>query len=125
MCMTCNNTGKPLRKITLFLVIAIGIGIVVYFTFVMTNNPAIVAATIPLIMSFAFCPLMCAAMGMGMWVMNKRKKNAQKENRNPTHNNTKQQQPLEKNIELVSGKPCGNIHHKDPIEKNIYTARRK
>lgn len=119
--MSCDNTGKPLRKIMLFLVIATGIGVTVYFAFEMTNNPAI-AVAIPLILSSAFCPIMCAAMGIGMWVMNKRK-HVQKENTNPIINNTKEQ-PLEKNYELVSEKPCCCLHDKDPIENNVYTPRR-
>lgn len=73
MCMSCNSTRKPLKKIIIILAMVIGIGASTYFVFSATNNP-VFAASIPLIMSFAACPLMCAAMGGSMWLMKRYKK---------------------------------------------------
>ena len=58
----------------LFLAIAIGIGVATYFIFTTTNNSAIAAATIPVILSFAACPLMCAPMVGLIWLINQIKK---------------------------------------------------
>ncbi len=90
MCMTCNNTKRPLKKIILFL--AIGIGASTYFIFTTTNNPAI-GASIPLILSFASCPLMCVIMGGLMVAMNrsKKRKEVTKERANPKENMINQQ----------------------------------
>lgn len=84
MCMNCNNSRSPLKKIILLLAITIGIGVIIYFPFVLTSNPTI-AASISLILSFAACPLMCVVMGGFMVVMNQNKKEIEiaKERINP------------------------------------------
>ena len=74
MCMSCNNTNKiTKKKIMLFFTIVIVIGVATYFIFTTTNNSAI-AATIPVILSFAACPLMCAPMVGLIWLINQIKK---------------------------------------------------
>ncbi len=100
----------------LFLVIAIGIGAVVtYFIFTTTNNPAIVAS-IPLILSFAACPLMCVVMGAFMVIMNrsKKRKEVTRESANPKENMINQQptEPKQSMLEHLQ-----NVHEKTTIEK--------
>lgn len=81
MCMACNNGKMTKKKIALFSSIAVAIGASTYFIFITTNNPAI-AATIPLVLSFAVCPAMCAGMGGILWLINRKKKNSKKINGN-------------------------------------------
>lgn len=123
MCMSCNNTGKPLKKTILFLAIVIGIGAITYIIFSSTNNPTI-AATIPMILSFAFCPLMCVVMGVVMWIVNKTKNNVKKVKADPNTNNIEQQE-LTKHSEPVSKLPCCSVLDKDPIGKNLYSNHKK
>lgn len=123
MCMSCNNTGKPLKKIMLFLAIAIGIGAATYFIFATTNNPAI-AASIPLIMSFAACPLMCVIMGGLMVVMNrsKKRKEVTKERANPKENMINQL-PAESKQSVLEH--LQNFREKTTIEKETPLSSRK
>lgn len=102
MCMTCNNTGKPLKKIILILAMAVGIGAIIYFVFTATNNP-VFAASIPLILSFAACPLMCVVMGGFMWIKSRNKKNSNviKEKRVVPSENSIEPQPVEHKQSVV------------------------
>lgn len=114
MCMSCNNTRNPLKKISIVLAMVIGIGAITYFVFSATNNP-VFAASIPLIMSFAACPLMCAAMGGSMWLMNRYKKrnNLAKETKlNPIENDI-EKQPVEHNKSVLEDSPNTNEKGKE------------
>lgn len=85
MCMNCNHAGNPLKKIILLLVIMLGIGVVAYFIFTTTTSNHIIGASLPLILSFAACPLMCVVMGGLLVIMNRSKKrnDLAKEKMNP------------------------------------------
>ena len=120
MCMACSNTGKiTKKKIALFSSIAVAIGATTYFIFTTTNNPAL-AATIPLILSFAACPAMCAAMGGIMWLMNRKKKNIHNQNRNVEITEIKQQ---DKDNETVSQNFCCNMHDKSSRNEENHTRK--
>jgi len=82
--MNCNDSRNPLKKIILLLAITVAIGVIIYFPFVLASNPTI-AASIPLILSFSTCPLMCVVMGGFMVVMNRKKEEIEiaKERINP------------------------------------------
>lgn len=114
MCMSCNSTRKPLKKIILILAMVIGIGAITYFIFSATNNP-VFAASIPLIMSFAACPLMCAAMGGSMWLMNryKNKNNLAKETNLNQVKNAIEKQPVEHNQSVLESSPNNNKKGKE------------
>lgn len=59
------------------------IAIATYFVFTTTNNPAI-AAALPALLSFAVCPLMCAAVGGLMWFS--RRSSKSNDNHEDSHN---------------------------------------
>lgn len=107
--MTCNNTGKPLKKILLFLAMAIGIGVATYFVFTVTNNP-VFAASIPLILSFAACPLMCVVMGGFMWIMNRNKKK----------NNITKEKKADPSANNIERRP---VEHKQSIQEGSYNTQ--
>jgi protein-S-isoprenylcysteine O-methyltransferase Ste14 len=71
--MNCNDTRNPSKKIILLLVMTLGIGAVAYFIFITPSNPTM-GSSLPLILSFAACPIMCAVMGGLMVIMNRIKK---------------------------------------------------
>jgi hypothetical protein len=66
MCMSC-SPGKmsTKRKVTIFSSVGLA-AITSYLTFTTTNNPAISSA-LPVLLSLAACPLMCAVLGGIMW----------------------------------------------------------
>lgn len=118
MCMSCNNTRKPLKKIIVILATVIGMGVITYFVFSATNNP-VFAASIPLIMSFVACPLMCVAMGGSMWLMNQyaSKKKSTKETKLRPIENNKLKQPVEHNQSVLEA--FTNINEKGKEVKGI------
>lgn len=59
------------KKLTILSSIGGGIGIVSYAAF--TINPALGTAA-PIILAFATCPAMCAAMGGAMWIQRRKSK---------------------------------------------------
>jgi hypothetical protein len=65
--MACHS-GKTStkKKIIIFSSMGIVMATATYLIFTTTNNPAI-AASLPALLSFAICPLMCAAVGGLMW----------------------------------------------------------
>jgi hypothetical protein len=70
MCMAC-DPGKMSTKKKIIMFSSIGLVIAITATYLVltttiTNNPTI-AAAIPVLLSFAACPLMCAAVGGLMW----------------------------------------------------------
>lgn len=67
MWMACDS-GKMSTKKKIIMFSSMGLVIVTatYLVFTTTNNPAI-AAALPALLSFATCPLMCAAVGGLMW----------------------------------------------------------
>jgi hypothetical protein len=54
------------RKVTIFSSVGLAAAITSYLTFTTTNNPAI-ASALPVLLSLAACPLMCAVLGGIMW----------------------------------------------------------
>jgi hypothetical protein len=84
MCMACDS-GKTStkKKIIIFSSMGIVIAIATYFVFTTTNNPAI-AATLPALISFTVCPLMCAAVGGLMWFS--RRSSKSNDNHEDSHN---------------------------------------
>lgn len=73
MWTNCNDTRNPSKKIFLLLVMTLGIGAIAYFIFITPSNPTIVSS-LPLILSFAACPIMCAVMGGLMVIINRSNK---------------------------------------------------
>ena len=122
MCMSCNSTRKPLKKIIIVLAMVIGIGVIMYFVFSATNNP-VFAASIPLIMTFAACPLMCAVMGGSMWLMNryKKKNKLPKETKLNPIENTIEKQPVEHNQSVLETSP--NTNEKVKEGKGIHNIK--
>ncbi len=75
--MSCCNNGKINRKkMVIFSLVAGGIAVSSYFLIFTTNIAA--AATLPVLAGFAACPLMCAAMGGGMWLSSRLSRNKHK-----------------------------------------------
>ncbi|TLX92337.1 MAG: MFS transporter [Thaumarchaeota archaeon] len=65
--MSCCNNGKITRKkMIIFSLVAGAIGVSSYFLIFTTNIAA--AASLPVLTGFVACPLMCAAMGGGIWL---------------------------------------------------------
>ena len=122
MCMSCNSTKRPLKKIIIVLAMVIGIGVITYFVFSATNNPAF-AASIPLIMSFAACPLMCVVMGGSMWLMNryKKKNKLTKQTKLNPIENIIEKQPVEYNQSVLEASP--NTNEKVKEVKGIYNMK--
>jgi hypothetical protein len=111
MCMSCNTKGlSTSKKIMLFSSLGSAIAGVSYLTFATTSNPA-VAATIPAILSFAACPVMCVAMGGAMWFVNRFSKNKNKDNQMvmTSHRAEKQEKEIE-------GSCCGNLHENKKVQ---------
>jgi hypothetical protein len=81
--MSCGSGKITKKKIAIFSSIGIGITALTYIAFTTTNNP-VIAASMPAVLGFAACPVMCIAMGGGMWFMNRlsKKKNNKNENQN-------------------------------------------
>lgn len=69
------------KKITIFSSMGLVLATATYLVFTTTNNPAI-AAALPTLLSFAVCPLMCAAVGGLMWFSRRSSKS------NDSHNNS-------------------------------------
>jgi len=67
------------RRIIRLVVVAIGIVATIYAVSAATNNFAILAAS-PLVLAFAACPIMCAVMAGGMWLVGRLSRNKQKAN---------------------------------------------
>ena len=67
MCMACNS-GKmsTKKKVISFYSAGLAIAIGAYLIFTTTKTPAL-AATLPALLPFAACPLMCVAVGGLMW----------------------------------------------------------
>jgi hypothetical protein len=65
--MSC-DLGKTStkRKVTIFSFVGLAIAIATYLALISTNNPAI-ASALPVLLSLAACPLMCAVIGGIMW----------------------------------------------------------
>jgi len=76
--MSCCNNGKITRKkIILFSLVAGAIAVSSYFLIFTTNIAT--AASLPMLTGFVACPLMCVAMGGGMWLSSRLSRN--KENK--------------------------------------------
>lgn len=121
MCMACNTGKITKKKIALFSSIAVAIGATTYFTFTTTNNPAL-AATIPLFLSFAACPAMCVGMGGIMWLMYRKKKNAEKMQGNSKIEGMRRQA---KGNGESSENFCCNVHAKNRKKEADYTIRQE
>jgi hypothetical protein len=65
--MSC-DLGKTStrRKVTMFSFVGLAIAIATYLALISTSNPAI-ASALPVLLSLAACPLMCAVIGGIMW----------------------------------------------------------
>lgn len=113
--MACNTGKISKKKIALFSSIIVAMGATTYFIFSATNNPAI-AATIPLILSFAACPAMCAGMGGIMWLMNRKKKSTEKINVNLK---LMEKEPQEKTNETSLENSCCNMHGNKNHRKEV------
>src|SRR5213592_4127378 len=75
--MSCCNNGKITRKkMIIFSLVAGAIGVSSYFLIFTTNIAA--AASLPVLTGFVACPLMCAAMGGGIWLSSRLSRNKHK-----------------------------------------------
>jgi hypothetical protein len=79
LCMSCSGRKMTKRRIITLVVVAIGIVATIYAVSAATNNFAILAAS-PLVLAFAACPIMCAVMAGGMWLVGRLSRNKQKAN---------------------------------------------
>jgi hypothetical protein len=71
--MSCCNNGKiTKKKVMVFSLIGTGIIATSYITLTGTNIVGAVA--LPVVLAFAACPAMCAAIGGSMWIANRFKK---------------------------------------------------
>lgn len=78
--MSCGPRKLTRKRVILYSSLGVGVVGGTYLAFTTTNNPAL-AAAIPLISGFAICPAMCAVMGGIMWIMSRRSKNKDSENK--------------------------------------------
>ena len=72
MCMSCcnnsnSNGGRRINKRRIAILSIMGAGVAGAAYFSVTANPSF-GASIPVILAFAACPAMCAAMGGAMWL---------------------------------------------------------
>lgn len=117
--MACNTGKITKKKIALFSSIIVAMGATTYFIFSATNNPAI-AATIPLILSFAACPAMCAGMGGIMWLMNRKKKSTEKINVNLKMMEMESQEKInETSLENSCCNMHGNKNHRKEVNQDM------
>jgi hypothetical protein len=115
MCMSCNTKGLSIRrKIILFSSLGSAIAGVSYLTFATTSNPA-VAATIPAILSFAACPVMCIAMGGVMWFVSRFSKNKNNDNQMVMALHRAETQKRE-----IKDSCCGNLHENKKTQNIEY-----
>jgi len=77
LCMSCNSERITKKKIVALLVVVIGVAATIYAISVATKNFAVLALS-PLVLGFLGCPLMCAVMGGGIWLMGRRSRNKEK-----------------------------------------------
>ncbi len=77
LCMSCSGRKMTKRRIITLVVVAIGIVATIYAVSAATNNFAILAAS-PLVLAFAACPIMCAVMAGGMWLVGRLSRNKHK-----------------------------------------------
>lgn len=78
--MSCSIGKLTKKKIILLSLLSVGLTVGIYFVISTTNNTAI-AVALPALAAFAICPVMCAAMGGLMWMMNRSSKYRGKERR--------------------------------------------
>ncbi len=101
--MSCSSGSMTKKRIITFIAV-VGIAFTIYAVSVVAKNFAVLALS-PLALGFLACPLMCGAMGVGVWLAGRRSRNKQKAN-------------LEKNIGRYSQIGLDNEHESHYCENN-------
>ena len=111
MCMACNS-GKmsTKKKVISFSSAGLAIAIGAYLIFTTTKTPAL-AATLPALLPFAACPLMCVAVGGLMWFS--RRSSISNDNHKGSHDI-----PMATNIKEGEASSCCNQEILQHTNKN-------
>ena len=86
------------KRILVLVAIVLGITAIIYSISVSTKNFALIALS-PFALGFLICPLMCAAMGGGLWLANRLSRKKEK-------------------VNSQNGAGCCSQHHHDNVAKN-------